>query len=598
MQVSTRRLLVLAVGLALLAPVTQPPAIARPAKTYVQESAAHGEKNVEKVYALVEDAIARAQTLKLPENRIQFQTMAACLLWPRDEERARALVRESMTALAALVNGADRSDARYAAQMQYYLILRFEIVRRVAARDARLALEFLRATRQERNAVRYTQAAQSPDPELALELILAAQIAHSDAGEATRIAEESLRTGVVTGLLEVLRKLGTNDRAAATKLAAAVIRRLLTSEFASDGEAASVAANLLVMTRRSGVVAPDSPPEPPTVTVEEQARRELTNALVTSLLGLPPGRSGAAHQLFNSLPAVMTEVERYAPNQLAAVRLKSAEFARGLNPTAAIWQKYEGLRQKGSADALLEAARSAPPEVGDELYAEAALKVLDGDNPERARQIIDNISDPQRRAARRRQLEQQMLVRALRQGRPEEVAQRLPADAPFEDRVSALLSLAGASSRRNETATAQRFLSEAWGLVGGRAQNGFQFSSQLQIARAYSAVEPGQGFFILDDLAQQLNDLLAAAAAVDGFGPDCFREGELKPFAGNMWGELVRQYGEELAGLAPLDVERAFAIAQKFQKDEVRVSVSLRLAGRVLSGTESRATPRALVGVQ
>lgn len=581
MPVSTYRLFVLAVGLTLLAP----------AAPSVRASAADGEKSEEKVYALVEDAIAKAQTLKLPENRIQFQTMAACLLWPRDEGRARALIRESMTALAALVNAADRGDPRPAAQVQFYIILRFEIVRRIAARDAKLALEFLRATRQERGAGRYTQSAQ-PDPEQALELVLAVQIADNDTGEAARIAEESLRAGgAVAGLLDVLRKVGATDRARAAKLAAAIVRRLLTSELASDGEAAFVATSLLVMTRGAGEASP-------TVAVEEQARRDLTNAIVTSLLNLPAGRPGAAHQLFNSLPAIMTEVERYAPSQTAAVRLKSAAFGRALDPSAAAWQRYEGLRQKGTADALIEAAGSAPPEIGDELYAEAALKVLDGDDPERARQIINNISDPQRRAARSRTLEQQLLAHRLRQGKPEEVAQSLPSDAPLEDRVSALLSLSGRAARRKETAAARRFLSEAWGLVGGRVQNGFQFSSQLLAARAYSAIEPGQSFVILDDLAEQLNDLLAAAATVDGFGPDCFSEGELKPFVGNMWGELVKQFGEELAGLAPQDVERALAIAQKFQKDEVRVFVSLRLAARILPGTESQKTPRALVGVQ
>ncbi len=601
MPVSTYRRVALAVVLALLAPGADRPAKTRAAEPSVRESAANEEKGEEKVYALVEDAIARAQTLKLPENRIQFQTMAACLLWPRDEARARALIRESMTALAALVNSADKGDQRYAAQMQFYTVLRFEIVRRVATRDAKLALEFLRVTRQERGAARYAQTAQPPDPEQALELLLAAQIADSDTGEAARIAEESLRTGVAAGLLDVLRKVGSTDRAGASKLAAAVIRRLLNSELASDGEAAFVATGLLVMTRGAGTppraAASDASPEPPTVAVEEQARRDLTNALIASLLGLPAGRPGAAHQLFNSLPALMPEVERYAPNQLAAVRLKSAEFGRALGPSAAAWQKYEGLRQSGSADALLEAARSAPPEIGDELYAEAALKALDGDDPQRARQIINNISDPQRRASRSRTLEQQLLAHALRQGSPEEVAQSLPADAPLEDRVSALLSLSGKAAQRKETAAARRFLSEAWGLVGGRAQNAFQFSSQLLIARTYSTVEPGQSFVILDDLAEQLNDLLAAAATVDGFGPDCFPEGELKPFVGNMWGELVKQFGEELAGLAPLDVGRALSIAQKFQKDEVRVFISLRLAERALSGTESRKTNRAFAGV-
>lgn len=584
MPVSTQRLFVLALGLALLVP----PAV----------RAAEGEKSEEKVYALVEDSIAKAQTLKLPENRIRFQTMAACLLWPRDETRARALIRESMTALAALVNGSDRSDPRYAVQLQSYNVLRLEIVQRVATRDAKLAFEFLRATRQERSVARHAQSAQLPDPEQALELILAAQIADGDPGEAARIAEESLRTGVAAGVLDVLRKVGASDRAGASKLAAATMKRLLTSELSSDGDAAFVAVSLLVLTRRTGEAARAAEPDSqPALAVEEQARRDLTNALVASLLGLPAGRPGAAHQLFNSLPAIMAEVEKYAPNQLANVRLRAAEFGRALDPSTVAWQRYEGLRQRGSADALIEAAGSAPPEIGDELYAEAALKVLDGDDPQRARQIINNISDPQRRAARSRSLEQQMLARALRQGRPEEVAQSLPADAPLEDRVSALLSLSARAAQRKETAAARRFLTEAWGMVGGRAQNGFQFTSQLLIARAYSAVEPEQSFVILDDLAEQLDELLAAAATVDGFGPDCFREGELKPFVGNMWGELVRQFGEELAGLAPLDVERALSVTQKFQKDEVRVFVALRLAERVLPRTESRKPARALVGV-
>ena len=113
-------------------------------------------------------------------------------------------------------------------------------------------------------------------------------------------------------------------------------------------------------------------------------------------------------------------------------------------------------------------------------------------------------------------------------------------------------------------------------------------TARLQVARALSSAEPKQSFAILDELADQLNDLLAAAETVDGFGPDCFSEGELKPFAGNMWGELVGQFGEVLAALAPKDSERAVSIARKFQRDEVSVSVSLRVAGRLLADAEAK----------
>jgi hypothetical protein len=183
-------------------------------------------------------------------------------------------------------------------------------------------------------------------------------------------------------------------------------------------------------------------------------------------------------------------------------------------------------------------------------------------------------------------------------GKLEDAQQRIPPDATPEERLSTLLYLSALATQRKEMALARRFIAEATGMVGGRVQNGFQFSSQLQIARALSGIDPRQSFAILDDLADQLNDLLAAAAVVDGFGPDCFSEGELKPLVGNMWGELVSQFGEGLASLAPKDFERALSVAQKLQRDEVRISVSLRVAERLLTDAEARRRGRAPAGAQ
>jgi hypothetical protein len=593
----SRRLSLLTIGLVLLFIAASRPVRAQDSSAVGKTETAGDGKIEERIYALLEDASAKAQTLRLAENRVRFQTAAACLLWPRDESRARAIINESMSTLAALIAGADRSDPQFASQAQTYTILRFEIVRMVAARDAKLALTFLRETRQARPTNAYAAATRAPDQELALELTLAAEIVATDAKVAARIAEESLKDGAAAELLNVLGRLSAADREEATRLATNTIRRLQSEDLSTDGEAVVVAVGLLNMTHTSGEsltanserTGSDAPPNARgSITIDEQTRRDLVNSIAAGAAATPASRMNNAHLLFNSLPAIMPEVERYAPGQLAAIRAKSEAFKRSLDPSTRAWQKYEGLRQQGSADALLEAAAKAPPEVGDELYADAAFKVLDGDDPERARQIINNISDPQRRALKSKMLEQQLLERSLLRGKLENAGQRLPPNATVEERVSNLLYLSTLATQRKETGLARRFLSEALGLVGGRVQNGFQFSSQLQIARAFSVIEPKQSFAILDDLADQLNDLLAAAATVDGFGPDCFKDGELKPFAGNMWGELVKQFGEELAALAPGDFERAVSIAQKFQKDEVRVFVSLRIAERVLPAVEAK----------
>lgn len=591
---STGRLLLLTFGLIIFV-VAGFAARAQDSPAAKTDEAAADDKAEERAFALLDDVVVKAQTLRLAENRIRFQIAAACLLWPRDENRARTIIGENMSTLASLIAGVDKTDPHFAERAQAYTTLRYELVRMIASRDAKLALNFLRGTRQERPAARRLPA--SSDQELALELTLAAEVAPSDAKEAARIAEESLSNGLAAELLNVLGKLSKADREAATTLATDIIKRLQTEDLTSEGDATVVAVGLLSLTRVSQGAVQDAPDRADTdaqqgaravITIDEQTRRDLISAVAAGAAQLPAGRMANAHLLFNSLPAIMPEMEKYASGQLAAVRAKSEEFRRSLDPSTRAWQKYEGLRQQGSADALLEAAAKAPPEVGDELYADAAFKVLDGDDPERARQIINSISDPQRRAQKSKMLEQQLLERSLLRGKLEDAGQRIPPDATVEERFSTLLYLSTLAAQRKDAALARRFISEAAGLVAGRVHSGFQFTARLQIALALSAIEPKQSFAILDELADQLNDLLAAAETVDGFGPDCFSEGELKPFAGNMWGELVGQFGEVLSSVAPKDSERAVSIARKFQRDEVSVSVSLRVAERVLADAETK----------
>lgn len=592
-----RRLFLSAVGTALFFVAAGQPSRAQSAAGVEGAEPVAAGRAEEGAYALLDEAIAKAQTLRLPENRIRMQTAAACMLWPRDAARARAVIKEGASALASLIAAADKADPRSAAQGQAYTVLRFELVQMIASRDAKLALDFLRNTRQEQPAARRYASASTPDRERALELTLAAEIAPGDAKEAARIARESLSGGVAAELLNVLNALSDADGETATALAADAIKRLQSETPSPGGDAATVAVGLLNMTRTRSEptrdvadgVSRDAPTNArASIKIDEQSRRDLVNWVVACVAATGAGRMSSAHLLFNSLPAAMPEVERYAPGQAAAVRLKAEEFRRSLDPSTRAWQKYEGLRRQASPDALLEAAAKAPPEVGDELYADAAFKLLDGDDPERARQAVSNISDPQRRALKGRMLEQQLLERSLVRGKLENAQQRIPPEATPEERLSTLLYLSSLAAKRKETALARRFIAEAETLVGGRVQNGFQFSSRLQIARALSAVDPKQSFAILDDLADQLNELLAAAAVVDGFGPDCFGEGELKPFAGNMWGELVSQFGEGLSSLAPKDFERALSVAQKLQRDEVRISVSLRVAERLLADADAR----------
>jgi hypothetical protein len=123
---------------------------------------------------------------------------------------------------------------------------------------------------------------------------------------------------------------------------------------------------------------------------------------------------------------------------------------------------------------------------------------------------------------------------------------------------------------------------EAAALISGRAQNMEQFAAQLQIAQVYTWVAPARAFEIVEARIEQLNELIAAAAIVDGFGQQQFEQDELRLQGGYMWNSLIDQCSNTLAGLARVDFERARAAADKFQHLEARLPARLAIARGVL----------------
>src|SRR5207249_337592 len=101
----------------------------------------------EKALKLLEQVIAEAQTLKLPENRLRVQFYAGDLLWERDEARARALFSQVGAGITELIQGLDSNDRRYGELLQAPLQLRQELLMTIARRDPKMAYDLLLATR-------------------------------------------------------------------------------------------------------------------------------------------------------------------------------------------------------------------------------------------------------------------------------------------------------------------------------------------------------------------------------------------------------------------------------------------------------------------
>ncbi|HEV8484489.1 MAG TPA: hypothetical protein VGV87_13180 [Blastocatellia bacterium] len=562
-----------------------------------------------KALALIDEILKEAANLRLPENRIRLQAGTADLLWKIDEKRARSLFKQAMDALGDLIAEArapqsSRSSSRsfeYEALAQVRTQLRQEILQMIAQHDARLARDFLRGTRQAAPAGALNQ--ERDDQEVQMELELAQQIAVTDPSQALQIAEDSLESGPPGGELpNIIQQLATKDRDAAAKLTADLMKKFRSANLSTDRTTRSVAIALVSLAtnreefdsasaekRSSGLSSGPSPPQ----ILDDKTLRELVDLLaVAALAPVAVDRgSSSGEQYYNAflvvsdLQSLMPQIEKYTPSRAAALKKRFAEITNSFAPEMRVLLEPKPGVDTASVDGLLEAAADAPTEARDGLWIQAAMKALEEGHADRARAIVtERCSDPSVRDQLLEQIDSRALSQAAESGRLDE-ARLLLAQASVEERVSVLTQFASRASTKGDKKAALQMLEEARGLVGAQAANGAELNALLEIARAYITVEPARSFDMVEPVVDHLNRLLAAAEVVDGFEfTGYFKDGELLQVQGQspLIG-LVLQCADDTGTLARVDFERARAVADKFQSNDVRLKARLAIAQGILS---------------
>lgn len=540
----------------------------------------------QRALVLLDEVAADAQTLRLAENRIRIQTMAADLLWTRDENRARAAFKEAVSNLNQLASNVDADNPQSYNYVHLAFMLRQEMLQMVARRDARLALDMLRATRQPES-----QAASGHGPqdnERYMEQSLAAQVAASDPKLALQVAEESLSKGLSFELINVFARLQEKDSEAAAKLLTGIVGKIRSENLSTNYEAANVAVNLLQSISRQP--APNSPSAPnrpavktTTATIDQQIIRDLMDTVATAALNAPPNNPN----LLMMLQGMMPQVEKYASARVPSLRRKIAEINRGQDEQSRQGNEFNLLVQNGSLDDVIEAAGKAPPEARSGYYQQAAWKALGQGDATRARQLInDHISDPVQRSQMLTQIDRDAAWREMGQGKLAEARQLLARLRSSEERVGLLAQMAAMAQGKGDHQLARGLLEEARGLLDNQVRNTQQLNTRLQVARAYASLEPAQSFELIEPIIDRINEVLAAAEVLDGFmgGNNLFRDGELimQPQNGQL--EMIYySFAREIGQLARHDFKRAKDVADRFQRTEARVMALLLVAQGVLA---------------
>lgn len=555
-----------------------------------------------KALSLIDEVLKDAAALRLPENRIRLQAGAADLLWKHNEKRARELFKLAMAALGDLnIDSAEGQPAYLNRGLEYPLLvqsreqLRQEILQMIAQHDAKLARELLRSTRS-LSSGRFTNA---DEQDLHTELGLAVGIASTDPAQALQIAKESLDKGLNEELAAIVEQLFAKDKVAAADLVSAVMKRLRSATLSADQTAANFAIALLQLALDSDEDDSDSDKKVTAAGVgphilDERTVRELIDMVVTAALATPAATSRSDDDddddddmpfLLDELQSMISQIEKYAPHRVPALNKRFAEFSKKLSAESKARMENQALVERGDIDGILQAVSTAPEDMREDLWAQAAMKALNAGDVERARQmLVEHLEPSPQRDQFLAQIDAQALRLAADAGKLDE-ARHLLTRVSVAERVAVLTQLAASANAKNDKKSALQLMEEARSVVGARAANSSELGSLILIARTYATIDPLRGFDIVEQVIDQLNTLLAAAAVLDGFEHiRNFKDGELLPQMGQslLIGVLL-QCQNEMGQFARADFDRAKATADRFQADEVRLMARLGVAQGVLS---------------
>lgn len=535
-----------------------------------------------KTVALLNEIASASWGLKLPENRVYIMASTADLLWPFDEKRARNLYWEAInsinsTAPANPKPGETLSQAdREKFTQAYTLTLRLTqtVVRQVVRRDSQLALDLLRASRQipPRELGLFSE-------ERLLEQEIAGEIAVRDPAQALQFARESLAKGRTWELVSLVQKLQQRDTEKASVFAGEIITRLQTMNVATDLHGSITALYLLQSSRtREGNELGAEIRKPLTLTGDQ--KHELVEILLDAALSA----SANSHLLFQ-MNEVMPEIEQFFPERRAALERKLATFNQTLSKEQRYQNTYNELIRQGMQEDIVRIASSADSYSQAYLYQRAVMIAVARGNTDAFRDFLGKeVSDSERKKILDVLDVEEINMAAVRKN-PDNLRKLLPKIERKEERARAMAELAVLLKEKGEDAEAGALLDEAATMIKTNLKDDKQTNALLSLLCAYAIVDPAKGFVLAERTVDRANSQISLLLLLDRV----VKSGAVKKSeiildqAGIMQlDNLVFNYGKGIAALARSDFNRTRALADRFDRNELRLLAQLLIVKGLL----------------
>jgi hypothetical protein len=547
-----------------------------------EKEAAERQELDKKTLALLNEIASGAWGLKLPENRIFIMSSAADLLWAVDEKRARNLYWEALNSITSLntpmpKTGENVSKTEREKITQVYfstVTLRQKLLRQVAARDSQLAMEMLQASRQ------------VPPRELALqssffderrfEQEIAGVVAARDPAQALQLARQSLAKGLTLELLNLLQQLTQRDSEKASMLAGDIITKLQTSNVATDFRASVIALQLLEASRKS-----ETAGRVKVLSLTDDQKRQLVEVLTDAALS-----ASANSNLLSQIADVMPEIEQFFPERRAALERKIAAFSDTLSRDQRNENTYNTLILRGMHEEIVRVAASADSGERQSLYHQAAIIAVARGNAEGFREFVSKeVSDSGDRRKILDFLDEEEISAAAGRKQVDHLRKLLPKIERKDDRARAMAELALLLKEKGEDAEAATLLDDAATMIKTNLKDERQTNALLSLLCAYAIIDPAKGFALAERTVDQANSQISLLMLLDKVVKSgAVRKSEIiLDQAGIMPLDfLVFKYGKGVAALAKADFNRTRGLADRFDRNELRLLAQLMIVRGLL----------------
>jgi len=419
-----------------------------------------------------------------------------------------------------------------------------------------------------------------PD-ERSLEQEIAGEIASRDPEQALQLARQSLAKGLTFELLNFLQQLQQRDSEKATVFAGELITKLQTVKLANDRSASIMALYLLQAARKPELTNEPRAGRWKELNLSDDQKRQLVEIMIDAALSVT-----GSMNLLSQISDVMPEIEQFFPERRAALEKKLAAYNDTLPRDQRNQNIYNDLIRRGMQEELIRVAASADEQTRQSLYQQAALiavargqtdafreflgkEVSDGDN---RRKILDYLDDEEiSTAAGRKQLDN---LRKL-----------LPRIERKEERARAMAELAMLLKEKGDDTEAASLLDDAAGLIKTNFKDERQTNALLSLLCAYALVDPPKAFALAERVVDRANTQISLLLLVDRV----VKSGAVKKSeiildqAGILpLDYLVFIYGKGVAALARVDFNRTKALADRFDRNELRLLAHLLIVKGVL----------------